>query len=100
MSLALEEGGDANSVQLGRDLGELIWQVGGLATGVGGAAKGGVALAKVGINVGAKGLDALSGLAKFDNLLAQGGLFRLDGTPLMDFRNLTKETKGVGVIYF
>jgi len=60
MKTALQVGGDQNAVQLGQDLGALIWQVGSVATGVGGAAKGGVALAKVGISVGK---DVLEGMA-------------------------------------
>lgn len=95
VKLALEEGGDANAVQLGRDLGELAWQVGSIATGAGGIAKGGVALAKAGIKVGAQGLETLAGLAKFDNFLAQGNVLRPDGTPFMDFRHLTNPQKMV-----
>lgn len=46
---ALEKGGDDRAMQLGQDIGELVWHVGSIATGVGGGAKGGVALAKTGI---------------------------------------------------
>ncbi len=59
MSIALEQGGDQNAEQLGKDLGALIWQVGAVATGVGAAAKGGVMLAKAGINVGSQSLVAM-----------------------------------------
>jgi len=59
MTLAIEQGGDQNAEQLGKDLGALIWQVGSVATGVGGVAKGGLALAKAGINVGSAGLEVL-----------------------------------------
>jgi len=67
MSLALEHGGDQHAEQLGRDIGELVWQVGMVATGVGGVAKGGVALAKAGVNIGTKGLESLAlATAKFE----------------------------------
>ena len=95
MTTALEVGGYQQAEQLGEDLGALIWQVGAVATGVGGVAKGGVALAKVGVSVGTKGLETLSGLAKFESLVAKGGLFGLDGKPLMDFRVLTNAQKSV-----
>ena len=52
-------GGDQNAVQLGKDLGNLIWQVGSIVTGVGGVAKGGVALARAGISVGKDALEAM-----------------------------------------
>ncbi|WLH14027.1 hypothetical protein PSH58_06735 [Pseudomonas hefeiensis] len=92
---ALENGGDDRAVQLGQDIGELVWQVGSIATGVGGAAKGGVALAKAGIKVGTEGLEAMAGLAKFDKLVARGGQFNPNGTPLMDFRALTNAQKSI-----
>ena len=95
MNLALEQGGDSHAEQLGQDLGALVWQVGSAVTGVGGVAKGGVALANVGIKMGTKGLEALSGLAKFDSLVAKGGLFAADGKPLMDFSSLTNAQKSV-----
>ena len=60
MEHALEQGGDANAEQLGRDLGALIWQVGSVATGVGAAAKGGAALAKIGVNVSKNVLEGMA----------------------------------------
>jgi hypothetical protein len=51
---ALEVGGDENAEALGKDIGEIAWQVGSIATGVGGAAKGDVALARAGIKVESK----------------------------------------------
>ncbi|WP_231686345.1 hemagglutinin repeat-containing protein [Ralstonia pseudosolanacearum] len=51
MSKAINEGGDANAEQLGKDLGGLLWQVGSVVTGVGGVAKGAVKLASVGVNL-------------------------------------------------
>ncbi|MEO8627542.1 MAG: hemagglutinin repeat-containing protein [Betaproteobacteria bacterium] len=52
MKVALENGGDQNAVQLGEDLGNLLWQVGSAVTGAGTVAKGGVALGTAGIKVG------------------------------------------------
>ncbi|MCF5030936.1 hemagglutinin repeat-containing protein, partial [Pseudomonas syringae] len=95
---ALEVGGDENAEALGQAIGEIAWQVGSIATGVGGAAKGGVALAKVGIKVGAKQLEKMvevAGLTKFDKLVARGGEFNPNGTPLMDFRALTSPQKSI-----
>ncbi len=59
MKIALETGGDEQAVQLGRDLGLLIYTVGSVVTGIGGAAKAGVTLAKVGIEVSSKTLGKL-----------------------------------------
>ena len=39
MQNALEQGGDQNAWQFGKDLGETIWQVGSVAVGVGSAPK-------------------------------------------------------------
>lgn len=39
MSKAINEGGDANAEQLGKDLGGLLWQVGSVVTGAGGLPK-------------------------------------------------------------
>jgi filamentous hemagglutinin len=55
MQEALEHGGNQNAVQFGKDLGEVIWQVGSVAVLAGTAAKAGVALGKAGISVGSKG---------------------------------------------
>jgi filamentous hemagglutinin len=73
MSTALTQGGEQNAEQLGKDLGELLWQVGSVATGVGGAVKGGMALASVGIKVRTGTLTNLSRLAKFDILAGKAG---------------------------
>lgn len=37
----------------------------------------------------------LSSLAKFENLMAKGGMFGADGKPLMDFSKLSSEQKGI-----
>ncbi|WP_416195170.1 hypothetical protein [Pseudomonas sp. MH9.3] len=95
---ALEVGGDENAEALGKAIGEIAWQVGSIATGVGGAAKGGVALAKAGIKVGAQQLEKMAevaSLAKFDKLVARGGQFNPNGTPLMDFRAMTNAQKSI-----
>lgn len=57
---ALATGGDGNAIQLGRDLGDLIFQAGTVITGVGGLAKGGVELANLGINVTTKTLEKMA----------------------------------------
>ena len=59
MTLALETGGDDQAVQLGRDLGLLIYTVGSVVTGVGGAAKAALTLAKVGVEVSSKTLGKM-----------------------------------------
>ena len=61
---ALEEGGDEHAMQLGRDLGEIVWQAGSIATGVGGAAKAGVTLAKTGIKMSRAGLEKMTAKAE------------------------------------
>ena len=60
MKLAMEQGGDEHALQLGRDLGELVWQVGGIATGAGALAKGGVKMASVGIKLGRGTLEKMA----------------------------------------
>ncbi|MBC3346496.1 hemagglutinin repeat-containing protein [Pseudomonas sp. SWRI196] len=70
---ALEHGGDERAVQLGQDIGELVWQVGTIVTGVGTAAKGGVTLAKAGIKVGAEGLEKMADMAKIAKAEASAG---------------------------
>jgi hypothetical protein len=57
MNKALEVGGDANAVQLGQDLGSLVWQVGSVVTGVAGAGKATAMLASAGVKVGAEVLE-------------------------------------------
>ncbi|WP_122690370.1 hypothetical protein [Pseudomonas viridiflava] len=79
-------------------MGEIAWQVGSIATGLGGVAKGGVALAKAGIEVGGAQLEKmaeLASMAKFDKLVARGGQFNPNGTPLMDFRAMTNAQKSI-----
>ena len=55
---SLTNGGDQNAVQLGQDLGSLIWQVGTVVTGAGAAAKGGVALVNAAASLGTKALES------------------------------------------
>ncbi|BBO59840.1 hypothetical protein [Mycoavidus sp. B2-EB] len=52
MQVALREGGDQNALQLGRDLGNLIWQIGSIAMGTVGAAQLTASLGKVGVRLG------------------------------------------------
>lgn len=58
MQNALTTGGDDAAIQLGKDLGSLIWQVGSVATGVGGAAKGSAALAAAGVRIATTSLES------------------------------------------
>jgi filamentous hemagglutinin len=60
MNFALVHGGDQNAEKLGKEIGEVIWQVGSVLTGAGAIAKGGIALAKAGINVGSSTLKAMA----------------------------------------
>lgn len=60
VNFAITRGGDQAAEQLGKDLGEVMWQVGSVVTGVVTVAKGGVALAKVGLNVGSDALKAMA----------------------------------------
>jgi len=57
---ALKVGGDANAEQLGRNLGNLIWQVGSVLTAAEGAAKAGVAMGRVGVDMTAGALETLA----------------------------------------
>ena len=61
MQYALQVGGDEQAVQLGKDLGQLIYTVGSVVTGVGGAAKAGVTLAKVGVEASTEALGKFAG---------------------------------------
>ena len=61
MGYALQVGGDEQAVQLGKDLGQLIYTVGSVVTGVGGAAKAGVTLAKVGVEASTEALGKFAG---------------------------------------
>ncbi|BBO58958.1 hemagglutinin [Mycoavidus sp. B2-EB] len=92
---AAREGGDQNALQLGRELGNLFWQIGSIALVAGGAAKLTASLGKIGVRLGKESLEKLSGLAKFDHLVKAGGVFGIDGKPLMDFSRLTNAQKGM-----
>ncbi|CAM3614901.1 Toxin CdiA [Pseudomonas reidholzensis] len=82
---ALTEGGDEHAVQLGRDMGELVWDVGSVLTGVGGVAKSGVKLASVGIKLGRESLEkmAVDG-AKVVKAEASGAGKTLPQRPVVD----------------
>jgi filamentous hemagglutinin family protein len=60
MRTSLSTGGDAAALQLGRDLGGLIWQVGSAVTVVGGVAEAGVKLTGAGVRVTALSLETLA----------------------------------------
>jgi len=57
-------GGDDNALQLGRDLGSALWDVGSVAAGVFGGAQAGAALGKVGVSVAADTLEKISLISK------------------------------------
>lgn len=59
MQTALKVGGTEQALQLGEDLGNLVWRVGTVVTGVGAASKGAIALGKVGINLSSKTLEIM-----------------------------------------
>ena len=61
---ALNVGGDDNALQLGRDLGSVLWDVGSVAAGVFGGAQAGAALGKVGVSVAADTLEKISLISK------------------------------------
>lgn len=88
MQTALEQGGDQQAEQLGKDLGALIWQVGTVATGVGGAAKAGAKLADVGISLGSK---TLGDMAKQGLLKNAGAIDPVTGKPALDLNELAKQ---------
>lgn len=61
---ALNVGGDDNALQLGRDLGSVLWDVGSVAAGVLGGAQAGAALGKVGVSVAADTLEKIALISK------------------------------------
>lgn len=58
MQLALAEGGDQSALQLGKDLGSLIYQIGSVVIGAGAAAKGGVAVVNAAASLGTRSLES------------------------------------------
>ncbi len=79
MQVAVEKGGDQNAVQLGRDLGNLIWQVGSITIAAVGVTKLTASLGKAGIHVGKKTLEEFSSLSKSEHLAKAGGASAADG---------------------
>jgi len=55
---ALDVGGEQNALQLGKDLGNLVYQVGGILLGADAAAKGGLALASAAASFGTDVLES------------------------------------------
>ncbi|WP_241025838.1 hemagglutinin repeat-containing protein, partial [Burkholderia sp. Tr-20390] len=60
MDNALTVGGDANAEQLGRDLGNLLWQATSVVTAAKGAVEASAALGRVGLDVTAGALETLA----------------------------------------
>jgi hypothetical protein len=58
----IKHGGIKESLQLGQELGGLVWDVGTLVTGVTGVAKGSTKLASLGVKLGKKELDKMAKL--------------------------------------
>ena len=75
MQLALAEGGDQNALQLGKDLGGLIYQVGSVVGGAAAATKVGVAVVESATTLGVKALESAAvktaSLAQVQNALSQ-----------------------------
>ncbi len=92
---ALAVGGDANAELLGRNIGGLVYQVGGIATGVYGAGKAAIALGSAGIDLTTQALLKLADKSgEFGTLTNLKSLFGQNGQPLMDFSKLTNAQKG------
>lgn len=64
IEVALNAGGNDNALQLGRDLGSVLWDVGSVAAGVLGGVQAGAALGKVGVSVAADTLEKISAISK------------------------------------
>jgi filamentous hemagglutinin len=95
MKVSLETGGDAEAVQLGRDLGQLIYTVGSIVTGIGGAAKAGVTLGKVGIEVSSKALGAFAGKSSLE---ISDDLARLEASTSKNLNSVTLPKNPEGVV--
>ncbi|WP_112068504.1 hemagglutinin repeat-containing protein [Herbaspirillum rubrisubalbicans] len=72
MSAALATGGDDAALQLGKDIGSLLWQVGSAVSGVAGATEAVASLAKVGVKVTALTASAMTLAAKILKNEAKG----------------------------
>ncbi|MCZ2498758.1 hypothetical protein GN316_18500 [Xylophilus sp. Kf1] len=64
IDVALNAGGNDNALQLGRDLGSVLWDVGSVAAGVLGGVQAGAALGKVGVSVAADTLEKIFKISK------------------------------------
>ncbi|KPC51078.1 hypothetical protein WG78_15720 [Amantichitinum ursilacus] len=95
MDIAVTKGGDENAYDLGHDVGTILWQVGSAVAVVDGVVKGAAILGQVGVNVSVDFLGSMAKLDSFNRLVAKGGLYGLDGKPLMDFSKLTNAQKSV-----
>ncbi|SMF98600.1 DUF637 domain-containing protein [Burkholderia singularis] len=93
---ALAVGGDTNAELLGRNIGGLVYQIGGIATGVYGAGKAAITLGRAGIDLTAQTLAKLADKSgEFGTLTNLKSLFGPNGQPLMNFNSLTSAQKGV-----
>jgi large exoprotein involved in heme utilization and adhesion len=100
MLKSYNEGGFNGANAAGIEFGRLAVDIVGTATATVGAAKVAVTVTKVASAVVADAFVMTSetvarGLLKFDYLTANGGLFGLDGKPLMDFSKLSTTQKGM-----
>ncbi len=91
MQVALEKGGDQNAVQLGRDLGNLIWQVGSITIAAAGVTKLTASLGKAGIRFGKEAIEEFLHV----DLVKMGGNFGHNGKPLLDFKQLAHMEKSM-----
>ncbi len=91
MQVALEKGGDQNAVQLGRDLGNLIWQVGSITIAAAGVTKLTASLGKAGIRFGKEAIEEFLHV----DLAKMGGKFSHNGKPLLDFEQLAHMEKSM-----
>ncbi|BBO59844.1 hemagglutinin [Mycoavidus sp. B2-EB] len=91
MQVALREGGDQNALQLGRDLGNLIWQIGSIAMGTVGAAQLTASLGKIGVRLGKETAKEFLHV----DWVTMGGNFGHNGKPLLDFKQLANMEKSM-----
>ncbi len=100
LNQAYNDGGWDGSVTAGVEAGRLAFDIVGAGTGALGASRLLATASKAGGQaimgaLGQTSTQAANGLAKFDRLVASGGLFAADGKPLMDFSKLSSAQKAV-----
>lgn len=89
MQVVVEKGGDQNAVQLCRDLGNLIWQIGSITIAEVGVTKLTTSLGKAGIRLGKEAIEEFLHV----DLVEMGGKFSHNGKPLLDFKQLANMGK-------